>query len=189
MKKSTKAAVATGTAAFLLLGGAGTVAFWSDSDIVDGGSVTSGSLTLDAVGCDAEWVHTNGSAIGDDVVTIVPGDVITKDCTFTVGAVGDNLEASLTTPDTVEYDVTPTPDAETSTLSLDVDAAYVLGGDPVATVTEADNGETLTATLTVTFPFGDVDAVNANDTQEITAALEDLTVSLEQDANTATPTP
>ncbi|WP_283095467.1 hypothetical protein [Nocardioides alcanivorans] len=38
----------------------------------------------------------------------------------------------------------------------------------------------VTVVVEVDFPFGDVDTVNANDTQDLVASLDDLTVQLTQ---------
>ena len=71
MKKSTKGALAAAAAGTLLLGGAGTYAFWTDTATVDGGDIASGSITLSSVVCADDWTHSEN----DDVVEfIVPGD-------------------------------------------------------------------------------------------------------------------
>ena len=66
-------------------------------------------------------------------------------------------------------------------------AAYTLGTTAIgnsAQVTSADNGKTVTATLTVTFPYGTNEqgspAVNVNSAQGDTAVLNDIAVSLVQ---------
>lgn len=178
MKKTTKAAIAAGAAAVLLLGGAGTLAFWSDSVTIDGGEVNSGSLALSDATCDAGWVYAAGNAnAGEPVSLIVPGDSVTKDCTFTVTATGDNLEATLDTPDTVP--VTSEPAAPT--LQATASAAYTIDGVAASnTITSANDGDVITAAITVDFPFGDAATINANDTQGILAALDDITVTLTQ---------
>lgn len=182
MKNVTKGALAAGTAAVLLMGGAGTLAFWTAEDDVNGGTIAAGELKLTAVGCDAGWVYAPGNAgAGGAVTTIVPGDAITKSCTFTVLAKGDHLSATPTTPTTLTYqqtagDVNPAP-----TLSLTVGAAYTINSAPVTTITPANNGQTLSAAITVTFPYGDATTVNLNDTQNLVATLDDLTVTLTQD--------
>lgn len=180
MKKSTKGAIAAGAAAVLLLGGAGTLAYWSDSATVPGGSVNTGELALSDGDCDTAWTYaaSNSAQPGQPVTNIVPGDTIAKECTFTITAEGDNLEAELTAPDTVSF--APAPAA--STLDADVAVSYVVGdaGDVDTVITEANDGETVTATITVTFPFGDETAVNANDTQNLLVTLGNITVDLEQ---------
>jgi alternate signal-mediated exported protein len=189
MNKSTKGALAAAAGAVLLLGGAGSLAYWNASATVNGGAITTGSLTLGAGTCDPTWVYSNGTAAGQTVVKVVPGDAITKSCTFTVGASGDHLSATLTAPATTTYTKNPT---SATTDSLSVATTYTINRTPVATLlngdklTSADNGRTLTAKFVVTMPYGST-SVNGNDTQNLTATLNALTVSLTQDALGANP--
>lgn len=172
MNKTTKGALAAGAAAVLLMGGAGTLAFWSDSGTVEGGSIASGELSMTDPTCDTAWTP--------NIALLVPGDEVTKECTFTITAAGDNLQATLDMPDTVTVDVTSTP--EPTTLDLPVSVAYEVGGvalDP--TITAANDGDVVTATITVSFPFGDATTVNANDTQNLAATLDTVTITLQQD--------
>lgn len=188
MHTTTKGAVAAGAAAVLLLGGAGTLAFWSDDATVNGGSVTSGSLSIDPISCTPTWQYAAGSAADTDVVQgVVPGDSIYKVCTFDVGAVGDHLSASPTIPATLAYSPANLPG---STLSLPVAATYTLDGNAFGAadvITEDNDGDTLAARIVVTFPFGDAATVNANDTQAFTKTLDALTVSLTQTATGENP--
>ncbi len=178
MNKNTKGALAAGAAA-VLLSGCRSLAYWSDEADVNAGSITSGSLSLDAVDCGTGWVYAGTT---DAVNAFVPGDEVERECTFTIGAEGDNLAATVDVPDSVTY----TGGAGTS-LDLDVDAVYDLGGAALAdgdTITEDNDGDTLTATITVTVPFGSAEGatseVNVNDTQALTATLDDLAVTLTQ---------
>ncbi len=181
MNKLTKGSIAAAAAGVLLLGGIGTVAFWTDSETIDGGSVTAGTLSLGTPVCtptgDA-WVYATGNAgAGDPVALIVPGDTIAKVCEFPIVATGDNLTATLTTPATT---VVTGDEADTS-LVADVTATYVGSGGPLpGVITSANNGETVTATIEVDFPFGDATTINANDMQGILASLADITVTLTQ---------
>lgn len=176
MKKSTKGAFAAGAAAVLLLGGAGSLAYWSQGATVNAGSFKTGTLGLTAGTCDANWTYASGSDAGNAATLIVPGDVIQKKCTYTITATGDHLTAALTTPSTVAF----TP-AATGSNKMTVAATYQLAGNPVTEVTSANNGQTVTATIAVTFPFGDATATDINDTQGLTESLNDLTVTLTQD--------
>ncbi|KQO38263.1 alternate-type signal peptide domain-containing protein [Aeromicrobium sp. Leaf245] len=183
MKNSTKGALAAGAAAVLLLGGAGTLAYWSDAVDLPGGTVTSGELKLLNESCDADWVYAVGSAsVGEPVNLVVPGDVISKECEFEVVATGDNLSADLVVPGTATFtSVAPAAPSFDATVA----ATYAdAGGNPLpATITDANDG-VITATISVTFPYGtaedDPDPVNINDTQGVTATLDSITVSVEQ---------
>lgn len=181
MKKFSKGALASAAAGSLLLGGAGSLAYWTASDTVNGGTFTAGTLALHKVGCDADWKYAAGKAgAGNTVKLIVPGDVITKNCTFTVNGTGDNLSATISSPDSV--DVT----SSASSFQATDATTYAIGGTNARTlldgdsVTSADDGATLTATFTVTIPYGNASTINANDTQGAAGSLDALTVSLTQ---------
>ncbi|MGA8845349.1 MAG: alternate-type signal peptide domain-containing protein [Nocardioides sp.] len=196
MNKTAKGSLAAGAAAVLLLGGAGSLAYWSDSAVVDGGQVNSGFLTLDAVPviAAAEGVTQQDCTVikyaagttdaGDTVNNFVPGDVVSTECTFVIGAEGDNLAATPTIPATVEIT------GAGASFVAEVAATYELGTPRAAytgstPITEDNDGDELVATITVTFPYGtDQDGSpieNGNDTQNVNAILDDLTVTLTQD--------
>ena len=186
MNKSTKSLVAAGAAAVLLTGGAGSLAYWTSNSTVAGGSVQAGKLALSAASCTpaSGWVYASSSKVnaGAAVTKIVPGDVVSKTCTFTITAEGDNLKANLTTPANVTIG-SATPSG--TSMSATVSAAYTVAGAAApSVVTSADNGKTVTATITATIPFGTDETgnpkVNANDMQNVTATLNDITVSLVQ---------
>ena len=193
MKKSTKGAVAAGAAAVLLLGGAGSLAFWTATGTADGGAITSGDLKLTDGTCDPTWQYADGAAgAGTDVALFVPGDQVTKQCTFELEATGDNLSATLDAPASVSY----TAPGTAASLSLTADTTFTIDALPVVspavptpiadggTVTSANDGDTITATFVVTIPYGTDESgtpvVNGNDTQNITATLDTLTVTLTQ---------
>lgn len=186
MNKTTKASLAAGGAAVLLLGGVGSLAYWTDDATVDAGSINSGFLTLDAGTCGAGWTYVAGGA---PVVNFVPGDVVTRTCTFVVGAEGDNLSAAPTMPETLDVTVTPegAQGGSGASFSATVDATYTLDNvafDNTDLITEANDGDVLAAAIVVTIPRGTDETgtplVNANDTKNIVASLEDLTVTLVQ---------
>jgi len=171
MNKSTKGALAAGAAAVLLLGGAGTLAFWNDSAEVDGGTLTAGTLTLSDVTCDATW--TEGA--DTDVQLLVPGDTVTKECTGTITMTGDHISA------TVELDDESVADAEAAFNDATPDA---VDGDAVDISASLAGGGTVSATgpvtitITVDWPYG---AVADNESQGVsTSALDDLVLTAVQ---------
>lgn len=184
MKKSTKGAVAAAAASVVLLGGAGSLAYWTATGTASGGSITAGKLTLTNGTCDTSWKYATGAAkAGQNVVLFVPGDKITKNCTFTVGASGDNLSATIAAPSTVAVTTVPA----TSSFNATVATTYKVGTTTIAnggTITSADDAKVVTATFDVTIPYGTDETgtpkVNANDTQNIVATLNTLTVKLTQ---------
>lgn len=171
MKKSTKGAIAAGGAAVLLLGGAGTLAFWSESTTVDGGTLTSGELTLDAADCAAaEWVYADDAhgTDGDPVTLIVPGDTVEKTCDITIGGTGDHLRAEITA------DEESVANAAIGTDTLLVTAA--LTGQPEGTPIDIDGPTTVTVTISVEFPYDEAaNGGNAdNGSEDQTANLDDI---------------
>ncbi len=97
MKKSTKGALAAGAAGTLLLGGAGSLAYWTQTDNVAGSDITSGHLRLLSAAPCSDWTLDGDVAAYDSTTQpIVPGDTLTKTCTYTVEMAGDHISATLT---------------------------------------------------------------------------------------------
>lgn len=180
MNKTIKGAFAAGTAAVLLLGGAGTLAYWNDTATVGGTTFTAGDLKLDSTSCGtAGWTVTNAVTQTTPVAftpgsdKIVPGDVLKKTCTVSIVAVGKNLKADLGV--TGGASTASTMDSGAFSVSGD----FKLGGQALSTITSANNGQTVAATITVTFPRGT--AVD-NASKLKTINLADYTVTATQSA-------
>src|SRR5690242_18133565 len=99
MKKSSKGAVAAAAAGVLLLGGAGSLAFWSATDTVSGTSVSAGELKISDATCTG-WAFdgsetTPNKAYVPGTDRIVPGDTISRSCDWTLTAVGEHLRATV----------------------------------------------------------------------------------------------
>lgn len=185
MKKSTKGAVAAGAAAVLLLGGAGSLAYWNDTETIPGGAIEAGTLTLTPSGDAAAWTLNGTTVAGNDLssVLVVPGDTLRYTGTWTVGATGDNLEAEvgfsgLEAAASVQGKMTVTP-------------TYTLEGAtlPAGTeVTEDNDGDVISATVVVDFPFGDPAGPADNASQGMTLDLTAGAITLTQtDATPPTP--
>ncbi|MGW9627519.1 alternate-type signal peptide domain-containing protein [Microbacterium sp. NPDC055521] len=96
MNKTTKGTIAVAAAIALLMGGAGTLAYWQDSATAAAATITTGKLDVEIPkGC--EWKVTNSGAsatinkIAD--FRMVPGDTVTCTVGFSTLATGDNLQA------------------------------------------------------------------------------------------------
>jgi alternate signal-mediated exported protein len=191
MKKSTKGALAAGAAAVVLLGGAGSLAYWTDSANVDGGNFKTGSVKLTADDCStATWKYTTAGHTTDTVTSLVPGDSIAKDCTVTLTGTGDHLYVSLNVPTSVA--ITRTPAATgTDTLKATASATFDYNGTTYASgdIFKVASGSSAKVTVhyAVTFPYGDATATDANDTQNLTATLASLPITLKQEVPTTTP--
>ena len=177
MKKETKGALAAGVGLLLLLGGAGTLAFWTESKPITGGPISSGHLRLvtDATntGCGSWKLDTGESApatytVGDP---LVPGDVLSRDCAFTVSATGNHLRATV---DVTAVNFSGADGDFGGKLDTSVSAVKV-DGSPVTSFTEADDGAQLTASVTVTF-----DGSSANSTEDLATLLDSLTLTATQ---------
>jgi alternate signal-mediated exported protein len=176
MRTSTKGIIAATVGAILLLGGMGSLAYWTDSKSVQGGTINGGhmSLVVDSTntGCGA-WTLDAGEAaastytVGDP---LVPGDVITRICHYTVHASGNHLRSTLAVSSPTftgtgnDFDGKLT--ASVSSLKLD--------GVPATSFTEDDDGKSLSAAVAVTW--------NSNDTahSDATTALDDLVLTASQ---------
>jgi alternate signal-mediated exported protein len=182
MHKNTKAAFAATTAAVLLLGGASTLASWNDSKNIDGGAIESGKLSLTqetGQTCTAWALDAagGGGAFVPGTTLVVPGDVITRTCTYTVNATGEHLAATvgLASPSFAETNDLVTALTATATYTSDPgDGAVPLADD--AAITDANDGDVLSAAVSVTFDA----AIDGTTAQELTATLDALTVSLTQ---------
>lgn len=177
MRHTVKGALASAGAVAVLVGGTGTLAFWTDTVTVPGVTgITSGSMSLTDTtsgGCGSVgWVldaseSPAGGAFVPATGRLVPGDVISRTCTFVVGATGDHLRATI--------GVSAPGVSGTLAPALTVGATFTSGGSPVTSLTSADDGATVTARITVTF-----DPASGNGTQAKVADIGDYGVTLTQ---------
>ena len=173
MNKSTKGAVAAGSAVVLLMGGLGTLAYWTDSETLGGGSLNSGHLDIvtDATntGCGAWELDSGESApttytAGDP---LVPGDVLTRLCNYTIAAEGNHLRA------TVSADV-PTLTGDLADSLTIAPANIEVNGAAATEFTEDNDGQKLSVELQVTFNS------TVTDDMDVSAVLGDLTLTATQ---------
>ncbi|WP_167854341.1 alternate-type signal peptide domain-containing protein [Brevibacterium sp. S111] len=169
MKKSTKALIAGGIGVALLVGGAGTVSFWTDEAEGGDGVISAGTLDLGSpAGGGWEISHEgDGSGTATEPVAfdpsadqIVPGDVLSYTQSIPVTLEGENIKAEFNG----SIDVTPSTDGTADTAlseaieSEDLAATGLTG----ATGDLSLDGETLAGegdgsvevTTTITFPWG-----------------------------------
>lgn len=171
MNKTAKGALAASAAAVLLLGGAGSLAYWSDSATVDGGTVTSGHLQLltddTNTGCTA-WTLDGGDPYVEGTTLLVPGDTLTKTCAFTLDAEGAHMQGTV--------DATAANISGDLASALDVTVSGIeINGQPADAFTEANDGQSLGVDVTVEFlPTAD------NTTMDLQAVLDSITVTATQ---------
>ena len=173
MRNSAKGVLAAGAAVTLLVGGGGTLAFWSDSETIPApGAVSSGELKLSAPSCGSGWTLDGGTVFTGQL--LVPGDTLTQTCTMTVTATGLHLQADVEL-DSPSWDATLSDVNLTDELALT--ATYKVGEDVErTTITSADHGAVIEATVTATF----TGPTATNDSQGLGAVLDAITFTATQ---------
>jgi alternate signal-mediated exported protein len=179
MKKSVRTLIGVSLAAVigstLLLGGAGTLAFWSDSSAAAAQEIQSGTLDLGtsasitvsnptikqcAPTCSAVTAYAGGA--------LVPGDVVSATMNVPVTLAGQNMKADFViTPSKTAPAVTTANTALTNALSIKVvrvnNAAVTADAAGAATVSltpASVTTATVPVTLEITFPWGTVGQYN-----------------------------
>lgn len=175
MRKEVKASLALGAAGALLVGGAGTLAFWTDEATLDGETLTSGELAVDASDCDAAaagWT-LEGDAFDPATDRLIPGDTLTMNCNVAIEVSGTHL---------TQVDI----DAVTPTGALaapwdEVSVAATVGGaaDGAEDVTVYQGTNLIPVVVTVTWPYGT--AVDNDLNAGLTTTLGDIEVTVTQD--------
>lgn len=189
MKTAIKAALAVTAGGVLLLGGAGSLAYWNDTrDVQPNTTLTSGTLKLGAPTC-GNWEINGVSTADPAAMRIVPGDNLTRVCEFQISVTGDYLEAQLTaTAPTMddsfledELAFTVTYERDTDVVNDDTNETTI---DPVGspvTFTSSDDGHYLRAFFEVDFPFNATPTALDNDSNGgVTAQLNAITVTATQ---------
>jgi len=173
MNKFTKGALAAGAGIVLLLGGAGSLAYWNATADLTSGSISSGSLTAESDG---------DGAFTPELDAIVPGDVVTYTETITVTGEGENLWVSLElTEGAISATTAADPEDEAlaaaliDSASFTVDGAAYTAGDAINIGTGTSE---IVVSIDVTFPFGSsVD----NATQSGTVDFDDFGLTVTQE--------
>lgn len=188
MKKSTKGVVAAAAAGVLLLGGAGSLAFWSATDTVAGTGVTSGELKLSDDPTCTGWQFDGSETTADKAYdpatdTIVPGDVLTQSCDYTITAKGEHLRATLVTSSDLsagplsDYLTTPFPTLKYKTPGPDSSA---VAGDNVGEIDETADGSVITAELQVAFNSSAGNESQSDGVNLLTGSTGDFTITFTQ---------
>lgn len=165
MNKLTKATIAGATGIALLLGGAGSLAYWNATTSFTAGTITAGTLEI-----------TPGAGSWDrDIAHVVPGDSLVYTKTFEITAVGDRIAAEVSTNiDSITNGITGA--SATTTFALeDSDSAPVTKSGGVYSIQEGVY--TLTATIEVDFPSA------ATAGQDGVLDLNNVSVTVQQVAN------
>ena len=201
MNKLVKGAVATAAGVALLMGGAGTFAYWNDSVGITGATITAGNLLVtNATPSDGVWsVQKNGltTATATTIANIAtftasPGDKLTYTKKVSITATGDNLTATLALGAGSIAGAGTTPTAASTALasylvktaSITATGTGVTAGPVAGTYTIAPGATGVTArdivvSVVINFPK-DLLPGTENNTKLGSVTLSGLTVTLDQ---------
>lgn len=177
MNKFAKGSLAAGAGLVLLLGGAGTLAYWNSDVELTGGEVNAGTLALTA---NTEVLEKAGP------VQLVPGDQQTFTAELSLLAEGDNIQGTVALDEsTVHYFDAEGVEAPSLADSYDVNISLAekphdgisADGD---TIVFTEEGEyTIDVDVTVSLPYG----------KSVDNSTKGSTVDLEKLSFVATQTP
>lgn len=170
MKKTTKGALAAAAAAALLMGGVGTHASWSDGATATGTALGTGHLGIADWLC-GDWLLDNAT-FAPTTDKLIPGDLLTRVCTFTLKVEGKNLQASLAVDVPALVNNTSAGDPVTGLVASGTFTDHT--GQPVTSSTTFSADEAVTATLKVAVP--DTGTVP----QDLSATLDTISVTASQ---------
>lgn len=180
--KTTKGLIAAGAAA-LLLGGAGTLAYWTDSGTVTGGTIGTGTMDITTPNCGTGWTYDAGEVLAGATFTpgtskLVPGDSISETCTTTFTGTGEHLRATIAASAGTGTNLFTAAAPNNLTLTqggLEVSSDGGTTWAPVSSLTEQNNGNLVRIAVTVSFnPLAD------NTTMNVDSALSDITITANQ---------
>lgn len=170
MNKLLKGSIAGAAGIALLLGGAGTLAYWNDSATLAAGQVQSGTLDIETVGTAVTTYQATGAA----VTRAVPGDTIVILQDVEISATGDNLKARLTVDVPASLGgVLGYPGVNLAIVALDAAQQPVA---PLNNLTGAQAESITTVRLTATFPS----TVSGLDGQGMSIPVNALALKLTQ---------
>jgi alternate signal-mediated exported protein len=204
MNKLVKGAIAGAAGIVLLMGGAGSLAYWNDSanagPASGSNSITAGTLTITAVNSGA-WtkgfynasntlVGSTSSVASLAAVRVVPGNRLVYTQQFNVVGTGDDLYFTIS--NTAGAVSAASASAADVALAAQINASgttafsvgSVTGGTVTAATTpgtykvssNAGTASTITVTWTVDFPFG-ATAVNSAKTGAVTLSQGAITLT------------
>ncbi|MBO0607603.1 alternate-type signal peptide domain-containing protein [Myceligenerans salitolerans] len=176
MERLTKAALATGGAALLLLGGAGTLAYWTAEGTAEGPDIVSGSFSLSSSSCEDTWTLDDGTPLTGGSA-LVPGDTVTLECVYTIAGEGQHLALGDVTVSAPTWE---TENAFTAELTL-TDPSFTVNGTEPALPAPIATGDTVEVLLGVNFDGpGATNASQSTTGAELIAALDTVTVTMTQ---------
>lgn len=168
MNKLLKGSIAGAVGIALLLGGAGTLAYWNDSTTLAAGQVDTGALKITPGTASVVYEST-----GQPVVRAVPGDTIVITQPVTITASGQNLKASLSVDPSALRQYLSVPDVNFSWVARDASGIEVVN---LTNLSAEQAASIKSVVLTATFPA----SVKNQDGQGITIPLSPVKIDLTQ---------
>ena len=151
MNKLVKGSIAAAAGIALLMGGAGSLAYWNDSATVNAGTVTSGVLDVNT-GTPGSW--------SPSIAKIVPGDTVTYTQQLSLTATGDNLKATVTSNiGTITNNITGSTATSTFVVKTSPGGVVV---NPTSGVYSLNGTYTVDVTITVAFSSSTANQVGQN---------------------------
>jgi alternate signal-mediated exported protein len=168
MRSVTKALIAGAAGVALLAGGAGSLAFWTDTKTGSAVTIAAGDLTLGTITDSSGWTiiqnatgvspaQTVAVAYTPGTTLVVPGDVLLKTVAVPVSITGLNNHATLV----VTGATTPASTFASALTPSIVSVNGVAGG--TAELTSANNG-TVNVVISVTVPWTATNAIKLGTT-------------------------
>jgi alternate signal-mediated exported protein len=192
MNKNVKASIAIAAGVVLLMGGAGSLAYWNDTQSVgtSGSTITAGTLTATPSGAGSWTKSFNGGTAAPVTdlasIRIVPGNTLVYTQNFTINATGQDLYFTITPTDGAVSGASGANAAlkaalNSSALAVTTNAAST--GTTVAPSTTpgvykvgaGSTATTITATWTINWPFGS--APTSNSTEDNAAKTGAVTLT------------
>ncbi len=189
MNKILKGAIAGAAGVALLLGGAGTFAYWNaSSSIAPAGPIVAGNLAIADPGTAGVWTTASGTVVSLSTFKAVPGDVLTFTKTMSIIATGNNLVATLALGPASVTGVTAAAADVALASYLTKTAALTATGTGIVsngaggyTITAGTAGVSQNVTVAATFTFPkDAAAAAENNTKLGQVNLSNLSLALTQ---------
>lgn len=180
MNKIAKSALAAAAGVTLLMGGAGTLAAWSDGSFAPLASVISaGDLEL-STPSSSVWRDETGAVITLDGYRIAPGDTIVHETTMQLTAHGENLRGEILLDPASFAPADPGASADVALADLlATSATHTLDGRPGLSFSAAPGTQTVLITTTIVWPSGETAATD-NAAMRGRVSLGDLSFTVAQ---------
>lgn len=154
MNKLLKGSIAGAAGIALLLGGAGTLAYWNDSaTLTNAGTITAGKLVITDAGTGV-WTDQDADIVDLASYVIVPGDVLTFKQTLEIEATGDNLVATVGLTDGAITAASAAAADVALAAALQDSSSFTVDTASTTVVTANAGAQDVEVSVTITFPAG-----------------------------------